>query len=118
MQGREALYPELAQHCEIWLIQSQRLQLDLTTRKPVGIAAYRQEIKKIVDRLREGNPKIRVYVQIVTTAERGTTELTVDQIAAYAESVADLVDAVRIYGGSPDRLGGVIERLRRRNIQQ
>jgi hypothetical protein len=117
MQGREELYPELARHCHIWMIQSQRLQLDLTTRKPVGTAEYRKGIQKIVDRLRQGNPKIRVFVQIVTTAERGTTELTADQVAAFAESVADLVDAIRIYGGSPELLGRVIERLHGRNTQ-
>lgn len=118
IQGREELYPELAKHCDIWMIQSQRLQLDLTTRKPVSTAEYRKGVRKIVDRLRQGNPKIRVFVQIVTTAERGSTELTADQVAAFAESVADLVDAVRIYGGSPELLSGVIERLHARNTQQ
>lgn len=118
MQGRENLYPELAKHCDIWMIQSQRLQLDLTTRKPVSTAEYCKEVKKIVDHLRQGNPKIRVFVQIVTTAERGTTELTADQVAAFAESVADLVDGVRIYGGSAELLSGVIERLHARNPQQ
>ena len=81
MMQREELYPELAKHCDIWLIQSQRLQLDLATRKPVEPTAYREGVKRIVDRLREGNPEIKVFVQIVTTAERGTVVLTAEQIA-------------------------------------
>lgn len=112
MQGREELYPGLAKSCDIWMIQSQRLQLDLATRKPVTEAAYRTGVKKIVDKLRQGNPNIKVFVQIVTTAERGTTSLSAEQITGYARSVEDLVDAVRIYGGSPELLRGVIERLR------
>jgi len=113
MMQREELYPELAKHCDIWLIQSQRLQLDLATRKPVEPTAYREGVKRIVDRLREGNPEIKVFVQIVTTAERGTVVLTAEQIASFALAIEDLVDAVRIYGASGELLGEVIGQLRR-----
>lgn len=112
MQVREDLYPELAKNCDIWMIQSQRLQLDLTTRKPVSEAEYRNGIKRIADMLRQGNPKITIFVQIVTAAERGTSKLSAEQVAGYARSVEDLIDAVRIYGGSPELLRGVIGRLR------
>jgi hypothetical protein len=69
-------------------------------------------VKRIVDRLREGNPKIRVFVQLVSTAERGASVLSAAEIVAFARSVEDLVDAVRIYGGSKALLEETIERLR------
>ncbi|MEW6359913.1 MAG: hypothetical protein AB1696_26485 [Planctomycetota bacterium] len=112
MGQREHLYPELAKHCQIWMIQSQRLQLDADTRKPVDPAEYRAKVKRIVDSLRQGNPEIRIFVQIVTTAERQKTVLTAEQIAAFALAIEDLVDAVRIYGASGELLGQIIERLR------
>lgn len=72
MIQREHLYPELAKHCDIWMIQSQRLQLDLVTRKPVEPTEYRANVKRIVDSWRQGNPNIGVFVQLETTSERGT----------------------------------------------
>ncbi|MHB8901844.1 MAG: hypothetical protein ACYC6Y_24070, partial [Thermoguttaceae bacterium] len=112
MQSREELYPELAKTCDYWMIQSQRLQLDEATRKPVDALLYRQKVKQIVDRLREGNPNIRVFVQLVTTAERGAVPLSAEQIVAFARSVEDLAEAVRIYGAPADLLGRLIDRLR------
>jgi len=44
-------------------------------------------MKRIVDRLKQGNPNIRVFAQVVTTAERGTTVLTAEQITAYIRAV-------------------------------
>lgn len=112
MGQREHLYPELAKCCDIWLIQAQRLQLDEATRKPVELGVYREQVKRIADRLRQGNPRIRIFVQVVTTAERGQTVLSADQIAGFARAVEDIVDAVRIYGARTDLLQQIIERLR------
>ena len=112
MQQREELYPELAKLCDIWLIQSQRLQLNLETRKPVAPAAYREGVKRIVDALRRGNPKVKVFVQLVTTSERGAVPLTAEQLTAYIAVVGEIVDAVRVYGGSPELIEEVIARLR------
>lgn len=112
MMTREELYPELAKTCDMWMIQSQRLQLDEATRRPVEVAAYREKVKHIVDKLREGNPKIQIFVQLVTTAERGTVALGADQIAAFARSIEDLVDAVRIYGAPPELLEQIIAKMR------
>ncbi len=111
MMTRESLYPELAKICDIWLIQSQRLQLDADTRKPVAPAEYRTRVKRIVDILRQANPNIRIFVQVVTTAERGTTDLTAGQVVAFALAIEDLVDAVRIYGAPGDLLNQIIDRL-------
>jgi hypothetical protein len=112
MKGREHLYPDLAKTCEIWMIQSQRLQLDEATRKPVEVDVYREKVKRIVGLLREGNPNIQIFVQLVTTAERGTVVLSAEQIAAFARSIEDMVDAVRIYGAPADLLNQIIDRLR------
>lgn len=112
MEQHEDLYSELARHCDLWMIQSQRLQLDLATRQPVSPARYREGVRRIVERLREGNPKLRIYVQLVTTAERGRRDLTVDELAAFADAVADLVDGFRLYGGSPELLRGFLSRVR------
>jgi hypothetical protein len=112
MERREHLYPELAKACDIWMIQSQRLQLDEATRKPVEVAVYREQVSRIAGRLREGNPGVRIIVQLVTTAERGTATLPADQIVAFARSIEDIVDAVRIYGAPPDLLQAVISGLR------
>lgn len=112
MSKREELYPELAKTCDIWLIQSQRLQLDEVTRKPVPVAQYREQVKRITVALRRGNPRLRVFVQLVATAERGSTVLSAPQVAAFARSVEDLVDAVRIYGAPGDQLRAIIDELR------
>ena len=111
MEQREHLYPELAKHCDVWLIQSQRLQFDSVTRKPVGIEEYRQKVKRIADSLRKGNPRIRIIVQVMAAAKRGTVILTAEQFVASAMAIEDLVDAVRIYGASPEVLSQVIDRL-------
>jgi hypothetical protein len=43
MAKREHLYPEMAKHCDIWMIQTQRLQLDLETQtSPSGRAIPRR----------------------------------------------------------------------------
>jgi len=112
MMHQEHLYPELAKHCDIWMIQSQRLQLDPDTRAPVDPAEYRAQVKRIVDSLRQGNPDIRVFVQVVSHAGRPRTALTAEQIVAYALAIEDLVDAVRIYGASDEQLSQIIARLR------
>jgi len=112
MGQREHLYPELAKCCDIWMLQSQRLQLDETTRRPVEVGVYRQKVKKIVDQLRQGNPKIRVFVQIVTIAERAKVTQSPEQIAGFARAIEDIVDAVRIYGARANLLGQIIEQLR------
>jgi hypothetical protein len=112
MMQREHLYPELASHSDFWLIQSQRLQLDAATRTPVDPAEYRKRVKRIVELLREGNPEIGIFVQLVTTARRQTEVLTADQVVAFALAIEDLVDAVRIYGASTDLLQEIVTRLR------
>jgi hypothetical protein len=78
----------------------------------VDVGVYREKVKRIADQLRRGNPNIRIYVQLVTTAERGTVALSAEQIALFARAIEDLVDAVRIYGAPPELLIEIIERMR------
>ena len=112
MGQHEHLYPELAKHCELWLIQSQRLQMDAATREGFTPEEYRPKVKTIVDRLRQGNPGIRVVVQIIAGRDSAHQRFKVGEIAAYSRAIEDLADSVRIYGGSPDLLNGVLDELR------
>jgi hypothetical protein len=112
LQRREHLYPELAKHCDIWLIQSQRLQMDPATRHVFTPAEYRAKVEAIVQSLREGNPEIQVFVQVLASGRRDEVLFTAEQVVAYARAIEDLVDAVRIYGGSGELVNEVITRLR------
>ncbi|NLO73450.1 MAG: hypothetical protein GX100_04980 [candidate division WS1 bacterium] len=112
MANREELYPELARNCEMWLIQSQRLQMDPATRIPFSPEKYRAGVKAIVDRLREGNPEIRVVVQIIAGRDATQQRFTPSEVVAYARAIEDLVHAMRIYGPSPESLSEIITLLR------
>jgi len=112
MQQREQLYPDLAKCCDIWLIQSQRLQMDPATREPRTPEEYRAGVQRIVNLLREGNPEIKVFVQLIASGSGAADRFTAEQFVAYVRAIEDLVDAVRIYGGSPELLRGVISQLR------
>lgn len=114
MQQREELYPDLAALCDIWLIQSQRLQMDPATREPRTPEQYREGVERIVNLLRGGNPEIKVFVQLIAGGSGKADRFTPEQFVAYVRAVEDLVCAVRIYGGSPELLKGVIDLLRPR----
>ena len=111
MQQREELYPQLAKHCDIWLIQSQSLQMHIT-RELKTPEEYRAGVERIVEMLREGNPEIQVFVQIVAGGKPDGDLFTAEELVERIRAIEDLVDAVRIYGGSPGLLNGVIDLLR------
>lgn len=120
MAKREELYPEMAQHCDIWMIQTQRLQLDPDTGEPTSAQRYRGEVKRIVELLRQGNPNIQVFVQIIplqATPERREA-FTAERLTSYLLAVEDLVDAAKIYGGNTELIAEVIQRLRKNRPQQ
>jgi hypothetical protein len=112
MEAHEDLYPEAARLCDAWVIQSQRLQADTETKEAVPVPEYRKRVVRIVDLLRQGNPDIRVFVQILAGRERGEPLFDAEQLSRYAQSIGDRVDAVRIYGGSAELIGGVLDRIR------
>ena len=112
MLQQEHLYPELARHSDMWLIQSQRFQLDQFTRRVSPPEEYRASIERVVEMLREGNPEIRVFVQILASGRRDEPLFSAEEVAAYALAIEDLVEAVRIYGGTPELLVEVIDLIR------
>jgi len=112
MDEHEDLYPKAAKFCDIWLIQSQRLQMHPDTRQAAPPKEYRDKVKRIVDLLRKGNPNIKIFIQILASRTREETLFTAEQVAAYAAAIEDLVDAIRIYGGQPALIAEVIDRLR------
>lgn len=114
MAKREHLYPELARHCDIWMIQTQRLQLDPQTGTPVSPERYREQVQRIVALLQQGNPDIRVFVQIIplqATDERKAF-FTAERIVSYLRAVEDLVESAKIYGGNTELIAEVVNRLR------
>jgi len=114
MAKREHLYPELAACCDIWMIQTQRLQIDWQSGQPVTADRYRAEVKRIVELLSKGNPRIQVFVQIIplqATPERKKA-FTAERLVSYLRAVEDLVDAAKIYGGNTELIAEIFERLR------
>jgi len=114
MAKREHLYSEMAKHCDIWMIQTQRLQFDPQTGTPGTPERYREEVERIVGLLRQGNPGVRVFVQLIplqATAERRAF-FTAERVASYVLAVEDLVDAAKIYGGNQELIAEVVDRLR------
>ena len=111
MRQREDLYPELAKHCDIWLIQSQSLQMN-ASRELTTVAEYRAGVERIVGMLRAGNPEVQVFVQIVASGRPDADLFAAEELVERIRAIEDLVDAVRIYGDSPALLGEIVDLLR------
>jgi hypothetical protein len=111
MRQHEDLYPELAKHCDVWLIQSQSLQMHVS-RELTTVAEYRAGVERIVGILREGNPEVQVFVQIVASGKPDADLFTAEELVERIRAIEDLVDAVRIYGGSPALLNEIVDLLR------
>ena len=76
-------------------------------------ASYGGRLSSVVDvMLREGNPEIEVFVQIIAGGRPDDDRFTAEQLVGHIRAIEDLVRAVRIYGGSPELLGEVIDLLR------
>jgi hypothetical protein len=85
------------------------------TQEPTSNERYREQIERIVRLLRQGNPDIQVFVQIIplqATPERKAA-FTAERLASYLLAVEDLVDAAKIYGGDTELIAEVIQRLRK-----
>lgn len=82
-------YPKMAAYADVWILQSQRLQVD-----PPG-PEYRTEVENVINQILAGNPDIQIWVQISVTP--GPTVLSVDEWLAYRGSIADLVDGVFVF---------------------
>jgi hypothetical protein len=76
-------YPSMAALADLWVLQTQRLQVN-----PPG-PEYRQDVQRVVNQIRAGNPSISVWAQITLPPDR---EPDADEWIAYRRSIADLVD--------------------------
>jgi polyhydroxybutyrate depolymerase len=104
MTDREDDYARAAPHADVWLIQSQRFQID----KETGRRAMRDEFSRNVCRIAElvhrGNPKTKIWVQIIVCpGARPENEFTAAEITALAQSLEGVADAVRLYTAGATR---------------
>ncbi|MBN1667387.1 MAG: hypothetical protein JW862_09865 [Anaerolineales bacterium] len=83
MSENEELYPEMAALADIWLFQTQRLQLIPSE------SEYRQEVQHYVDLIRSGNPDIVIFAQITIPPDQ---ELQSAYWFFYYDAIVDLVD--------------------------
>ena len=91
-------YAKAARYADVWLIQSQRFQIDRETARHATPDAYRRNIQRVVALIRKGNPKTRIWVQIIVCpGARPGNDFSAEEIVRLARSVKDIVDAVRIY---------------------
>jgi hypothetical protein len=96
MSEHESDYPKMSAFADVWILQSQRLQIH-----PPG-ETYRQEVKRVIDLIRAGNPDIEIWVSISVTP--GPTVLSADEWLAYYNSIVDLPDGIFVYDGrDPNR---------------
>jgi hypothetical protein len=83
MSQNEDMYPAMAALTDIWMLQTQRLQLS-----PPG-PEYRAEVERIVALIRAGNPGISVWAQITLPPDR---KPDAEEWLAYRAAIANLVD--------------------------
>jgi hypothetical protein len=91
-KGQEVLYPKIAAYADLWMIQSQRLQID----NPPG-EVYQKWVQDTVNLIRSGNPKIIIWVQISLTPGQRTKILSADDFLAYRQTIVNLVEGVFIF---------------------
>lgn len=89
MSENQSDYPAMAALSDIWVIQTQQLQVN-----PAG-PAYRQAVQQVIALLKQGHPGISIWAQISVTP--GKTPLTADEWLAYRSSIVDLVDGAFVY---------------------
>jgi hypothetical protein len=87
MSQNEDKYPQMAALTDVWMFQTQRLQID-----PPG-PDYRQEVERIVNLIKSGNPDISIWAQITLPPDR---EPDAEEWLAYRQSIADLVDGTYV----------------------
>jgi hypothetical protein len=87
MSKNEDSYPGMAAQSHIWMIQTQRLQVN-----PPG-DVYRQEVERIINLVREGNPTAQIWAQITFLPDRPPDAA---EWLAYRQAIQDLVDGTFI----------------------
>lgn len=107
MSRNEDKYPPMAALSDVWIIQTQRLQVN-----PPG-PVYRQEVEKVVNQIRSGNPNISIWAQITLPPDR---EPDAEEWLAYRQSIVGLVDGtyIGVYtwdSADADQLAATIEAI-------
>ncbi|HPA17615.1 MAG TPA: hypothetical protein PLU30_07690 [Verrucomicrobiae bacterium] len=98
MTTREQDYAKAAQYADAWLIQSQRFQIDRDTSRHASPDEYRKSVGRVVDLIHRGNPKTKIWVQIIVCpGARPGNDFSPAEIVSLARAIEDIVDAVRIY---------------------
>ena len=83
MSENEDKYPAMAALSDIWILQTQRLQI-------LGAGElYRQEVERIVDLIRAGNPNIQIWAQITLLPDR---DPDAEEWLTWRHAIDDLVD--------------------------
>jgi len=112
MSQHEDYYRQAAEYADIWLIQTQVLTLNKKTNRKASPEEYRQEVKRIIDLIHQGNPDTKIWAQIIISTgppPEGQVIFSPEDIVEYIRSISDLVENVRIYTGSdPSQTENVI----------
>jgi hypothetical protein len=83
MSKNEELYPSMSALADIWVLQTQKLQVY----PPEG--KYQQEVQRYVQLIRSGNPNIAIWAQITIPPDR---EPDVGYWLPYHDAIVNLVD--------------------------
>ncbi len=107
MSQNEDKYPSMAALADVWMLQTQRLQIN-----PPG-PIYRQEVERIISLIKSANPHISIWAQIILPPDR---EPNAEEWLAYRQSITDLVDGtyIGVYiwdSADPDQLVATIEAI-------
>jgi|GEM_PF-332403 len=98
MTSREEDYAKAAPYADVWLIQSQRFQIDRETARHAPPDEYRRNIQRVVNLIHQGNPKTKIWVQIIVCpGARPGNDFSAEEIVRLARSIEEIADAVRIY---------------------
>jgi hypothetical protein len=87
MSQNEDKYAPMASMADIWILQTQQLQRD-----PPGLS-YREEVQRIVNLIRNGNPDIQIWAQITFPPDQVPDT---EEWLEYHQLITDLVDGTYI----------------------
>jgi len=104
MAERERDYAKAAPYADVWLIQSQRFQVDPETGRHATPEEYRENVRRIADLIHTANPRTRIWVQIVVCpGGRPGNDFPPEEIVRLARAIEGFVAAVRIYTAGASR---------------
>lgn len=87
MSENEDLYGDMAALADIWIIQTQRLQVHPPD------PDYREEVIRVIEKIKSGNPDISIWAQITFPPDR---EPDANEWLAYHNAIVDMVDGTYI----------------------